>query len=455
MASLFGLLGIVQSGASAAQGAVGVVSQNINGASEAGYVRRSAVLAERQSGGVDMQSISRSFDRFAFGASVAERGKLGSSDARSQALGDLQSRLGLGSGSTLADQLAAVFDAFNQLTAKPDDLTLRKQLLSKADAFASATADTARTIETYRADLLGQAQQTATKVNGQLSRVATLNKEIAKAVAIGDDASALRDERDRNVRDLGEAIGAKAIEDKSGNLTVVALGTTLVDGEQVSSLEVGVDSSNAITLDAVRSSGTRFDVRSGLSSGRLAGIVEARDSDATAIAGQLDQFAYDFANAVNAIHSTGFGLDGVSGRALFSTTGTVSGAAAALRIDPAVAGRPDRIAASSSASSLPGGGDLALALGGLSGSSLAGAGKPIDRMASVLGDVGVRKARADDERSVREDTVAQTEALETRANGVSIDEEMVDLTRYQRAYEASVRVLRTVDELLDGLIKSV
>ncbi len=180
MASLFGLLGIVQSGASAQQGAVGVVAQNVSGASTPVYVRRSPLLTERAIGGVQLQSVERAFDRFAFGAAVAERGKLGSSMARSEALTDLQSRLGLGSGANLADRMQAVFEAFNALTARPDDTTLRGEVLSKADAFATAVSDSARTVQTYRADMLGKAQDTISTANQQLGRVATLNKEIAK-----------------------------------------------------------------------------------------------------------------------------------------------------------------------------------------------------------------------------------------------------------------------------------
>jgi flagellar hook-associated protein 1 FlgK len=39
-----------------------------------------------------------------------------------------------------------------------------------------------------------------------------------------------------------------------------------------------------------------------------------------------------------------------------------------------------------------------------------------------------------------------------QAHGVSIDEEMVNLITYQRAYEAAARVMTAVDESLDTLI---
>ena len=39
--------------------------------------------------------------------------------------------------------------------------------------------------------------------------------------------------------------------------------------------------------------------------------------------------------------------------------------------------------------------------------------------------------------------------------GVSMDEEMADLMKYQRAYEASARVVRTIDDLLDTIIRGL
>ena len=40
-------------------------------------------------------------------------------------------------------------------------------------------------------------------------------------------------------------------------------------------------------------------------------------------------------------------------------------------------------------------------------------------------------------------------------SGVSMDEEMADLMRFQRSYQASARVVRVMDELLDGLVNEL
>ena len=53
---------------------------------------------------------------------------------------------------------------------------------------------------------------------------------------------------------------------------------------------------------------------------------------------------------------------------------------------------------------------------------------------------------------MRDSTVAHAESLRESEAGVSLDEEMVNLSRYQRAYEASMRVLQTADEMLSELM---
>ena len=38
-------------------------------------------------------------------------------------------------------------------------------------------------------------------------------------------------------------------------------------------------------------------------------------------------------------------------------------------------------------------------------------------------------------------------------SGVSLDEEMIDLLKFQRSYQISARVITTVDEMFDALLR--
>jgi flagellar hook-associated protein 1 FlgK len=198
-----------------------------------------------------------------------------------------------------------------------------------------------------------------------------------------------------------------------------------------------------------------IDVTASVTQGTLGGIREARDTDIPRTMATLDQFASDLAGAVNAAHSAGFALDGTTGRALFVTTSTVTGSARALTLNSALDGRPELLGAAARATDVPGGNDVALRLAGLGSRALgAGSAPPGDRAAALVADVGTRRAAAEAEVQLRTDTVGQATELNESASGVSLDEEMVNLTRFQRAFEASTRVLRTADELLETLMNS-
>src|SRR5262249_36152814 len=158
--------------------------------------------------------------------------------------------------------------------------------------------------------------------------------------------------------------------------------------------------------------------------------------------------------AVNTTHAAGVGTDSSTGNALFTQPTQVTGAAHAMAIDPGMAGHPERVAAAANASDLPGGNDNALALAAIGSKPLAGGGTPAQRFGALAANVGAAKSAADAEQKMRADTLTTANNAYESASGVSLDEEMVNVTKFQRAFEASQQVLRTADELLDGLMKA-
>lgn len=74
---------------------------------------------------------------------------------------------------------------------------------------------------------------------------------------------------------------------------------------------------------------------------------------------------------------------------------------------------------------------------------------------NMVGEIGAKVARVKD---VKEDTESFVNFLQDKwesVSGVNIDEEMTNLMKYQRAFEAAARYITTVDEMIDRVVNGM
>ncbi|HLV21707.1 MAG TPA: flagellar hook-associated protein FlgK [Polyangiaceae bacterium] len=458
MAGLTNLLYTARDALAAQSYGLSVTGNNIANANTPQYVRREAVLQTRSlagaSGGVEVQGIRRATDI------VAERRLLEASGLHSSAyehdrqLSQVEALFNDAAGTGLGSALDALMSSFSGLASNPGDATARSTVLERAQAFAGQVNAVGDALATQRSELLEQARQTVDAINARATEVAKLSRQISMAQANNSDASDLVDQRNLVLLDMSELVDLRTFYNGSGELVVQAAGTTLVEGGSARSFQVDLDGEGSMRLLASRTGGPPTEVTAYLSGGRLAGLKEARDGDVFEVQRRFDQFVFDVGSAINAQHAAGYGQDGVTGRSLFQLSATPEGAARSVVLDPELLGRPERVAAAGSAAELPGGSSNAVALSRLADAAVAGAGTKTAAQSygDLIGYVGGRKAAAADQVGLRDAIFTQTQAFRESTSGVSLDEEMVALTRYQRAYEASAKVLSTVDQLLEELI---
>jgi flagellar hook-associated protein 1 FlgK len=456
VSSLFGLLNIAQNGLSAQTAGLDATGQNVANVNTPGYSRVTANLettatGDTFSGSVQVSGVTRSFDSLAYGNLLGQQGQSGAADARNTALQQAQAVVAPSDG-TIGDQLGAFFSSLSALSSAPSDSSSRSAVLANATSLAQSISTTAAGLSSERSDLLTQAQGVATQVNTQLAQIAQLNARIAASQGDGQQPTDLLDQRDQLASQVSTEVGAQVLVDPSGNYTLLSGGTALVSGQSAATLGVGLDASGNLQITATQGGGTN-DITSAVTQGTLGGIREARDTDIPGYQGQLDQFAYDLATKVNSTFSSGYGLDGVTGRNLFVPPATVAGAAQGFAVDPSVAGDPDAVAASSTAAGLPGGNDIAVALVGIGSQPLGAGSTPAGDFGALAGNVGNDVSSAQSESTLRSDTVAQAQDLNQSASGVSLDQEETNLTAFQRAYEASTQVLQTASTLLQTLMQ--
>jgi flagellar hook-associated protein 1 FlgK len=454
MAGLSQLLSTALDGLKAQQFGLSTTGDNVANVNTPGYARRDVELETRGQGltGVNVLGLRRISDTIVERRQYQATSLSAAASERDKQLGYVEGLFDDSAGSGLADTVAAFYASFSALASNPSDSTARATVLNRANALTSRINDTANSLASARSDLLGQAQQTAAEVNARAQKVATLNQQIVAAKAQGQDTSNLEDQRAKVLLDLSGLIDVTTVQQDNGGVLVQASGATLVDDLQARKLTVDLAPSGDLRLSSSVGNGAGTDVTRFLTGGKLAGIKEARDVDLAAVATQLDSFAYGIATTVNTQHAAGYGLDGLNGRPLFDITPTSLGAARQITVSAAVAGNPNAIAASSSAALLPGNSDNAVLLSQLAMRPAVGARTPSEAYGDMVGDVGSRKAASADDAKMREAVAAQATAARESTSGVSLDEEMVALSKYQRAYEASSKLITTVDQLLQELM---
>jgi flagellar hook-associated protein 1 FlgK len=73
----------------------------------------------------------------------------------------------------------------------------------------------------------------------------------------------------------------------------------------------------------------------------------------------------------------------------------------------------------------------------------------------MVGHVGGLSSRAKLSAAVAEDTKTAAISRREEVSGVSLDEEFTNLIKFQKVYEASARLIRVADELLDQLLSAL
>lgn len=422
----------------AQQRALDTTGHNVANASTAGYSRQEAVMAAAPAlvvahgaiqggdgahigGGVDVQAYRRVRDTFLDLQYRAQATRLGEEAAKAETLGRAELTLAEPSDDGISKQLAEFFDAWHNVAESAGDNAARTQLVGQGETLADAF----RTVDS-QLELIGEqaADEYAAlagpggEVEQTAREIVALNDTIQRFVTAGNVPNDLLDARDVLLDKLAGLAQTSVTENGDGSVSVVFGGP----GDPPMIGPAGY------TAPALSSPG-----------GRLGGL---RDVSAVP-GGRIDAFrlelsaaAKTLADSVNAIHGTG------GGPAFFSYADAPPASYVASTLTVAVTPGGVR----PSVSTEEGANELARQISELRG----GAGdSAYSAFVTRMGTEVRAAARAEANAQALSDAVA--DRRESVA-GVSLDEEMGNLIRFQRAYQASARAMSTFDEMLDVLI---
>lgn len=324
-------------------------------------------------------------------------------------------------------------------------------------------------------------------LDSKLSQLAELNNQIAQ----NPTSNALKDQRDMLLDDISSMIPLTTTTNENGTVNVIIDGQTVIKGgEKRLTIEAvqGDDPNHPVKIQLKDSEGNikNDDISDKLGNCSLSAILQAGSGDSfgyKTLLNDLDKLASAFAQEMNRIQTQAdangtpmyIGPDGTlveSTTPLFVTKdGTGNFTAGNIQINQAVIDDPTLVATARMDTTAADFDDKAvgntgnmdqfnnLAKGKLTGLSISdppGEGMSItDFISGLVSKIGSGvsslKSAADAQGSVLEQAAAQRDAL----YGVDLNEELADLIRYQRCYEASARVFSTSNELMQTILQMI
>jgi flagellar hook-associated protein 1 FlgK len=296
-----------------------VASSNISNANTAGYTAESVTVATQVTNGVGSGvqnlGIVSNVDQYLRAQVNTANSESTQASTYNTYYQNLQQVMGQISqsdtgGNDISSQLATLQTDLSSLAATPQNSSLGNGVVSALDDVTSTMRSTSQQIQALRSQADQQISDTVSDVNTQLDTINSLNTQIATAQASGQSTAALDDQRATALQSLSADIGVGYYADEQGALQVYTTGgQPLITGNVVNHLSHdSVSVSGSMTYPGGGINGIMVgntDITSTISSGKLASLVQQRDSELPAAQNSLNYLAQQVASGLNAVSNLG------------------------------------------------------------------------------------------------------------------------------------------------------
>ncbi|EQC45135.1 flagellar hook-associated protein FlgK [Bacteriovorax sp. BSW11_IV] len=370
------------------------------------------------------------------------------------------------------------FNSFRDLANQPENETIRSVVRDNAQLVIKDFKRIRESLDMISRNIDNSMSRSVEDVNQTLKNIAGLNKKIAELEAGGSETGDLRDQRDIEIKELSKVMKVHTYEDEKGSFVVSAVGVgTLVTAAQTIPLRYGTENKEAGTTQLDGSGQVYYQGRPAATlterfqKGTMEAIAEVRDQDVAGLRKKIDEIAYNFINAVNAIHRKGFAHRDVkmdengnpmqsadakgplTGIDFFQAPAAMSDAALNIELSTAVSSDLTNIATALAPNS-PGDNRVAVAISKLQHEKYLDDGTATieEYFLQTIGNVGLESGKTKIDLEQSTGLLAQIKNIKERISGVSIDEEAANMVRFQHAYEAAAKVMKTADEMFRTVI---
>lgn len=361
-------------------------------------------------------------------------------------LSQVESAINEPSDNGLSETMDSFFSAFQSLSAQPEESAERNNVIEQGQLVAQSFHTIQASIAQTQSGIVSDIQSQLGNINQLTSNISDLDAKIVNATAQGMNPSSLVDQRDLDIDTLSGLANVNVSDEGDGSVSVSVGGTVVASKSGSTALTSSVTGTQIQIFAAGSTQPTQ------VTSGTLGGDLETYNTTIPDYLSKLNATANALITQVNTIHAAGYGLGTPPSTGVNFFTGT---SASDINVNTDVVNDPNEVAASSDGST--GDNQVALALANLQNQSVMNGGTTTisQYYTSLVSSIGSAVDAAQDTSNNQQLTINQLQSQRSSVSGVSIDEEMTNLTQYQQAYQAASEVVNVVDELMQTLITMV
>ena len=184
-----------------------------------------------------------------------------------------------------------------------------------------------------------------------------------------------------------------------------------------------------------------------LSGGELFALTDLYNNTIPGYQSGLDGYVNNIVSTVNAQHTQGYTLSNPPETSIYFFDSYTNGV---LSINKDILNDPNKIAVSSDGTS--GNGDIALNIANLATQKDANGSTILGSYSNLIAQIGTDNKNASDSAQAYQLSINQLQKQKSSVSGVSIDEEMGNVIRFQRSYDASAKIISIADQMLQTLL---
>ncbi|MEW6653806.1 MAG: flagellar hook-associated protein FlgK [Bacteroidota bacterium] len=444
------------------QSAIDIASQNISNAGSPDYTRQKVVLASEtinngQGAGVKIQDVLRVRDEILDNQLRKYQSTYSDSTKRSEILQKIEAILGEPSDEGLSAYFTQFFNSWDELSANPTSTQLRLNVIQKAQQLSERYKNQIDGFSEIQYTIQKEATVQVEKINGYLKDIHELNQKVYETEVRGNDANDLKDQRDRQINELSKLVNISVNKNSFGAVQVNVGGVYGSDQSGYTQFKLAIVNGQMRLVHSANENSVAI-----VNGGEFNAVADIYSNKINKYKTDYETLAKTFVNKVNEIHISGntlvYGGSSSTGIPFFgelAPDGSVVNAFAdgKISINTSILQSPKNIAASSSPGH-DGNSEIANKIAALFRTKFSELGENsfIDKYSEILSAIGMDKVTADNSIKSGGLIMQNLEAQKMSYSGVSIEEEMTNVMKYQRSFEAAAKLIKIADELLNTVI---